>query len=83
MDTSNQSNRLLSVKEASAYLGLATSTLAKRRLRGDEPEFVKLGGRVFYEASALDAWIESCRRRSTSDKGIQLTPTRPNGATLL
>ncbi len=54
-------------REASPYLKQSTSTLAKNRLLGVGPEFLKLGSRVFYRLSALDAYLASCRRRSTSD----------------
>jgi len=36
---------ILRPPEASAYIGLSESTLAKRRLRGDPPVFVRLGAR--------------------------------------
>ena len=66
--TSN--NNILRPPEASAYTGLSESTLAKRRLRGEPPIFVRLGARaVGYLREDLDAWLESCRRRSTSDPG--------------
>ena len=53
--------------EASAYTGLSESTLAKRRLRGDPPAFLKLGQRaVGYRVDILDDWLEKCGRRSTS-----------------
>ena len=41
--------------QAAAYLGLATSTLAKMRLRGDGPQFIKAGPRVVvYDLHDLD-----------------------------
>jgi len=56
--------------QAAAYTGLSESTLAKRRLRGEPPVFVRLGTRaVGYHRDDLDAWLQSCRRRSTSDPG--------------
>lgn len=61
---------ILRPDEASAYCRLSTSTLAKRRLRGDPPVFVKLGQRlVGYRLSSLDRWLADCRRTSTSDAG--------------
>ena len=57
-------------KKASAYIGVSESTLAKRRMRGDPPEFVKLGPRlVGYRLSALNKSLEASRRTSTSDSG--------------
>jgi len=53
--------------DASIYTGLSESTLAKRRLRGEPPVFVRLGARsVGYRREDLDQWLADCRRRSTS-----------------
>ncbi len=54
--------------EAAKYIGLAVSTLAKMRLRGDGPWFSKAGRRVvIYDKVDIDNWLASRRRRSTSD----------------
>jgi len=56
--------------EAAKYTGISESTLAKRRLRGDPPVFLKLGSRsVGYLVDDLDDYLASCRRRSTADDG--------------
>jgi predicted DNA-binding transcriptional regulator AlpA len=61
-------NRRLRGPEAAAYLGLATSTLAKMRLRGDGPLYSKAGSRiVVYRLADLEDWLKARRRRSTSD----------------
>lgn len=52
---------------AAAYLGFAASTLAKMRLRGDGPVYVKTGRLVFYSQADLDAWLDVRRRVSTSE----------------
>ena len=60
--------RTLRTPDAARYLSLSPSTLNKMRLRGDGPAFLKLGAHaVAYDVSDLDAWINECRRRSTSD----------------
>jgi hypothetical protein len=59
--------RYLRAKQASEYSGIPTSTLAKRRLRGDDPEYIKIGAAVFYDIEVLDRLMASRRRRSTSD----------------
>ena len=59
----------LPVKEAARYTGLSVSTLNKLRVFGGGPVFLKLGRRVAYDATDLDAWLASRRRRSTSDGG--------------
>ncbi len=61
-------NRILRTPEAAAYCGLSASTFEKLRLTGDGPEFLRLGRRaVGYDRDSLDAWLDSRRRRSTSD----------------
>ena len=66
-------NAILRPPEAANYIGLTTSTLAKRRLRGEPPVFVRLGVKaVGYHRKDLDAWLLSCRRKSTSDQGNSL-----------
>jgi predicted DNA-binding transcriptional regulator AlpA len=53
---------------AATYVGLTPSTLAKMRLRGDGPTYVKVGQRaVAYLVADLDAWLLKNRRRSTSE----------------
>lgn len=53
---------------AAEYLGLSVSTLAKMRLRGDGPLYMKAGPRVvLYDLTDLDAWLETRKRRSTSE----------------
>ena len=59
---------VLRTTEAAQYVGLAPSTLSKMRVRGDGPAFCKVGPRVVvYRVPDLDHWLESRRRRSTSD----------------
>lgn len=63
-------SKKLRPKEAAAHLGLATSTLAKMRLRGDGPCYAKLGKRaVVYDFHDLESWVDEQKRRSTSDRG--------------
>jgi len=58
----------LRAPQAAAYVGLSPSTLAKMRLRGDGPMYSKAGPRVvIYDKADLDAWLESQKRRSTSE----------------
>ncbi|MBA3522497.1 MAG: DNA-binding protein [Gemmatimonadales bacterium] len=46
---------------------LARATLAKLRVLGGGPPFVKLGAKVLYDADDLDAWIAAKgKRRSTT-----------------
>ncbi len=78
--TSTGDDPLYRPREAAGYVLLAESTLAKRRLRGDPPEFLKVGPRlVAYRKSALDRFLADCRRTSTSDPGPKDESTRPAG----
>lgn len=61
----------LTVDEAANYVRLSKAHLAKLRVRGDGPAFLKLGHRsVTYDVRDLDAWLASKRRTSTSDTGV-------------
>jgi excisionase family DNA binding protein len=59
--------RLLTVKEAAAYLRVGVSTLNKLRVAGGGPHYVKMCGRVTYSDNDLDRYIAQHRRKSTSD----------------
>jgi predicted DNA-binding transcriptional regulator AlpA len=59
---------LLDPKQAAPVLGLSVSWLAKARLRGDGPRFVKIGHAVRYPQSYLRDYIRSRTRTSTSEK---------------
>jgi hypothetical protein len=53
---------------AAEYLGgIVVGTLAKWRHFGEGPEYVRIGSRIMYERSALDTYIATRRRRSTSE----------------
>lgn len=49
-----------------AALGISPSTLAKSRVRGDGPPFIKIGHSVRYDRADVRAWLESRKRNSTS-----------------
>jgi len=59
--------RRFRVRKAAEYIDMSTSWLAKRRMRGDPPAFLKIGRAVVYDQGELDAWLRSCRRQSTSE----------------
>lgn len=61
--------RLLSTSAAAEHLGLSAAYLMKLRVHGGGPSFVKMGARVSYDPADLAAWVESNKRRSTSDQG--------------
>jgi hypothetical protein len=57
----------LSTGEAADALGLAPSTLAKLRLSGLGPAYLKLGRRVRYRVADLNTYMQARLRRSTSE----------------
>ena len=57
---------LLTPKQAARHLNLSVSWLAKRRLAGDGPPYVKLGGAVRYVEISLQQWMKGQQRTSTS-----------------
>jgi predicted DNA-binding transcriptional regulator AlpA len=59
---------LLTAKETSARLKVSTSWLAKARMRGDGPPFVKVGRSIRYSEAALIQWIKGQQRLSTSEQ---------------
>ena len=52
---------------AAKYLDIGESMLARMRVDGDGPRYIKLGARVFYDIRDLDTWIEANKYTSTSD----------------
>lgn len=61
-------NLLLTPKEAAALLRVSCSWLAKARMAGDGPPFIKVGRSVRYSEAALLQWMKSRQRLSTSEQ---------------
>ena len=60
--------RILRTAEAAVYVGLSASSLEKKRLKGDGPQFMRLGGRaVGYDIRDLDEWLDDQRKRAIHD----------------
>jgi hypothetical protein len=59
--------RLFDPEETSAYLRMARQTLAKWRSQGGGPRFVRIGGRIFYDVTDLDAFIAARKFGSTAE----------------
>lgn len=57
---------LLTPKQAAAFLNLSASWLAKARLNGGGPPYIKMGGAVRYDATVLREWMRGKQRLSTS-----------------
>jgi predicted site-specific integrase-resolvase len=63
------SEKLLTPEQAATLLHLKPKTLARWRWAGCGPRFIKIGGRVRYAESDLQAFIQAGVRTSTSDTG--------------
>ena len=60
---------LWTTEQTARVLGMKAHTLEKWRTTGAGPPFIYVGGAVRYRPSAVEAWLESQTRRSTSDAG--------------
>lgn len=58
---------LLYPRDVAKLLGVSLSWIAKARLRGDGPRFVKIGRSVRYPQSSVLDYIKSRTRHSTSE----------------
>jgi predicted DNA-binding transcriptional regulator AlpA len=59
---------VLTAKEAAARLRVSLSWLAKSRMRGDGPPYIRIGRSIRYTVAALLQWMKSRQRRSTSEE---------------
>lgn len=48
----------LSTSEASTYTSLSAATLKKYRCSGTGPRYARIGSKIVYRPSDLDAWLE-------------------------
>ena len=64
-------DQLLTTDEAAQRLSVTPNHLEKMRVNGGGPDFVKMGRTVRYEPAALQNWIATCRRRSTSQTAAE------------
>jgi hypothetical protein len=58
---------LLTPKEAAERLKVSLSWLAKARMRGDGPAYIKVGRAIRYAELALQQWLKGNQRLSTSE----------------
>lgn len=59
---------LLTTKQVARILNVSLSWLAKARMRGDGPPFIKVGRSIRYSESVLQQWMRSRQRLSTSEQ---------------
>lgn len=61
----SETNALRTTDEAAARLRANPRTMERWRVDGYGPRFIKIGLKVFYRDSDLDAWLESQVRSHT------------------
>ena len=59
---------LLTAAEAARALKVSPSWLAKARMRGDEPPFIKIGRAIRYSEAAHVQWMRAHQHLSTSEQ---------------
>lgn len=65
METTLFEKLRLSSNEAALFLGIAPYTMRRSRTTGTllgrvAPAYRKIGGRVIYERSTLNSWLDAC-----------------------
>ena len=58
--------RLYDTAELARYLRVSASSLSKWRLTGNGPKFIKIGHKVAYRQSDIDAYLARQTRGSTA-----------------
>ena len=59
---------LLTPKEAARLLKVSLSWLAKARMRGDGPPYIRIGRSIRYTEAAVIQWMKGRQRLSTSER---------------
>jgi predicted DNA-binding transcriptional regulator AlpA len=59
---------LLTAKEVGARLKVSLSWLAKARMRGDGPPYIRIGRSIRYTEATTMQWMKSRQRLSTSEQ---------------
>lgn len=68
----NEQDRILSVKEAAAFLNLALQTLYGFTSKREIP-FIKRGKKLYFRQSELESWLMEGKKRSKAqiEKGLR------------
>jgi predicted DNA-binding transcriptional regulator AlpA len=70
-------SRFLRTPDAGRFLSLSGRTLEKHRTFGTGPRYRKIGGRVIYALSDLQAWADLGTQVSTTDENAgRVRPAR-------
>ena len=65
---SREADPLLTAGQVAQMCRRTANWLAKVRMTGSGPRFLKIGGKIFYRQSAVEAWLASLERGSTSER---------------
>jgi predicted DNA-binding transcriptional regulator AlpA len=63
--SSRSAFELLEIDDVSSILRVSRSLLAKWRMSGRGPRFIKVGRRILYECGEVRRWLEAQERSST------------------
>ena len=74
--------RAYSPAGAAIYTNTSTSVLAKRRMDGTGPRFIKHGAKISYLIEDLDAWLDTKPKHMTTTESETSTQKR-GSATLV
>ena len=66
MNNSKKLN-LMTTDQVAAYTGMSKSFFEKRRCWNKKPDYLKIGGRVYYEQEPVDQWLASLRVEGLPD----------------
>lgn len=66
--------KLLTTDQAAAVLAIPTDELARLRMTGGGPKFVKIGRRVRYRPADIEDWLSLLTYENTSVLGNRATP---------
>ncbi len=59
---------LINAKHAAQHLCITEGTLAKWRLTGEGPKFLRVGRRIAYDPKDIAQWLDARRVLSTSQE---------------
>ncbi len=61
MSGASRPNRLTQA-QAAACIGVSRATIFRMRVAGTGPEYLQIGGRIYYEPAKIAEWLEKQRR---------------------
>lgn len=61
--------RKLTPDQAAKHIGLSAAQLAKLRMTGEGPVFLKLGRKIMYQLGDIETWLASKRLTQSPPKG--------------